>query len=73
MGTTSAAIVGMAARVAADDATVSDADDGAAALYATRGATGNDDGATDEYDDAAAIVWRAESVRADLLTRRGGF
>ena len=56
-----------------DDTTAADADDGAAATNAARSAAWYDASAIGKHDDAAAALRRAESVRTDLLTGRGGF
>ena len=60
-------------RAAADDAAVADANDGTAATNATRDATYDGAYATGKHDGAAAAIRRAELVRTDLLTGRGGF
>ena len=70
---TSAAAVGITVRTVAGDATSVYVDDGAAATNAARDAARHNANILDKHDDATAIVWRAELVRADLLTRRGRF
>ena len=67
--------MGLAGHAAADDVTAADADDGAAATDAAGDATHDDAQATaaGKHDGIIAAVWRARPVRADLLTRRGGF
>ena len=70
---TSAAEVGTAGRAAANNAAAEDANDGTEATNATRDATYDRAYAIGKHDDAAASIRRAESVRTDLLTGRGGF
>ena len=72
---TNATAVGIAGHAAADDATAADADDGTAATDAAEDATVDDvhAAAAGKHDGIPATVWRARPVRADLLTRRGGF
>ena len=65
--------MGTAGRVVADDAAAADANDGTASTNATRDATYDGAYATGKHDGTAAAIWRAESVRTDLLTGRGGF
>ena len=69
----SATAVGPAWRAVSGDATAADANDGTAATNATRDATYDGAYATGKHDGTAAAIWRAESVRTDLLTGRGGF
>ena len=60
---------------AADDATSADTDDGTAVTDAAGDATHDDAhaAATGKHNGIPTTVWRARPVRADLLTRRGGF
>ena len=67
--------MGPAGHAEADDATAADANDGTAATDAAGDATHDDAhvAAAGKHDGISATVWRARPVRADLLTRRGGF
>ena len=65
--------MGTAGRAAAEDATAADVNDGITATNSTRDATYDGAYATGKHDGAAAAIRRAESVRTDLLTGRGGF
>ena len=60
-------------RTVAGDATSVYVDYCPVATNAVRDAARHNANILDKHDDATAIVWRAESVRADLLTRRGRF
>ena len=67
--------MGPAGHAAVDDAIAADADDGTAATDAAGDATHDDAhaAAAGKHDGIPTTVWRARPVRADLLTRRGGF
>ena len=65
--------MGPVGRAAANDTTAADANYGTASTNATRDATYDGAHATGKHDGTAATIWRAEPVRTDLLTGRGGF
>ena len=74
MDATPAVAVGATVCAAENDTAAANADDGSAAANATSGTVRRAARTTaNEHDDSSTTVWHAESVRANLLTGRGGF